>query len=57
MLPLPCRRYGRGGCAEGTAIVGNAGFNLGEVQPGENQQIRERASEMLGRDSRYRRRG
>lgn len=36
-VTLPCRRYGRGGCAEGTAIVGNAVFNLGGVQHGESQ--------------------
>ena len=27
--PQPCRRYGCGGCAGGTAIVGNAGFSAG----------------------------
>ncbi|MDY4942408.1 MAG: hypothetical protein SO082_04325 [Candidatus Limisoma sp.] len=29
--PLPCRRYGCGGCAGGTAIVGNPMFSLGEA--------------------------
>ena len=37
--------------------MGNTKFNLGEVQLGEIQYIRVRASEMLGGDSRRLRRG
>ncbi|MDY5900182.1 MAG: hypothetical protein SPK37_03775 [Candidatus Limisoma sp.] len=29
--PQPCRRYGCGGCAGGTAFMGNPMFSLGEA--------------------------
>ena len=30
-LPQPCRRYGCGGCAGGTAVMGNPMFSRGEA--------------------------